>query len=118
MTAWKRWQDYATMAIGVILFLTPFVFGATGSGVAAGTAYALGVLLFLSGILAAAMDEANGAEIIPAVLGVVTFIAPWALGFTSVAALAWSAWVLGILVVLSAGEVLYVASSRRRPRIA
>ena len=29
MTAWKRWQDYATMAFGVLLIISPFVFGET-----------------------------------------------------------------------------------------
>ena len=29
MTTWKRWQDYATMVFGVLLFISPFVFGET-----------------------------------------------------------------------------------------
>jgi VIT1/CCC1 family predicted Fe2+/Mn2+ transporter len=45
---WKRWQDYATMAFGVLLFISPFVFGETSQRVASVSAYVLGVLLFLS----------------------------------------------------------------------
>jgi hypothetical protein len=28
-TAWKRWQDWGSVVIGVLFFITPFVFGAT-----------------------------------------------------------------------------------------
>jgi uncharacterized membrane protein HdeD (DUF308 family) len=60
------------------------------------------------------MTRANGVEIAPAVLGVITFVAPWVFGFASVTALAWSAWILGILAVLIAGSALYAASADRR----
>jgi uncharacterized membrane protein HdeD (DUF308 family) len=112
MTGWKRWQDYATMLFGVLLFVTPFVFQDTGQTVAATTAYVLGVLLFLAGLLAALMRDARGIEIVPVVLGVVTFIAPWALGFTAVTAVAWAAWILGVLAVLSAGGTFLTAGRR------
>src|SRR5690349_6194625 len=77
MTAWRRWQDYVTMATGVLLFLSPIVFGETSSTVATGTAYVLGILLFLSGILAAAVRQARGIEVVPAIIAVVTFVSPW-----------------------------------------
>jgi hypothetical protein len=109
MTGWKRWQDYATMAIGVLLFVTPFVFQDTGQTVAATSAYVLGVLLFLAGLLARVMRRVGSVEIVPVVLGVVTFLAPWVLGFTAVTAVAWAAWILGILAVLNAGGTFLVA---------
>jgi SPW repeat len=112
MTGWKRWQDYATMALGVLLFVSPFVFGDTGQTVAATTAYIVGALLFLAGLLAALMREVNGIEIVPVVLGVVAFVAPWVLGFTAVTAVAWAAWILGVLAVLNAGATL-LAGGRR-----
>jgi SPW repeat-containing protein len=112
MTGWKRWQDYATMAIGILLFVTPFVFGDTGQTVAATSAYVLGALLFLGGLLAALARSVGSLEIIPVVLGVVTFVAPWVLGFTAVTAVAWAAWVLGVLAVLSAGGT-FLAAGRR-----
>jgi hypothetical protein len=112
MTAWKRWQDYTTMVAGVLLFISPFVFGETSAGVAAGTAYVLGVLLFLSGVLAGAMREAGRIEIIPGVLGVVTFVSPWVLGFTGVAGIAWAAWIMGVVAALAAGSFLFARGSR------
>src|ERR1700682_2135562 len=112
MTAWKRWQGYTAMAAGVLLFISPCVFGETSASVAAGSAYALGVLLFLSGILAAAMPEGRDLELVPAIVGVVTFVSPWVLGFAGVSAIAWTAWVLGIVTVLAAGSLLFARGTR------
>lgn len=112
MTAWRRWQDYVTMATGVLLFVSPLVFGETSATVATGSAYALGVLLFLSGILAAAMREAHGIEVVPAILGVVTFASPWVLGFAGVTGVAWAAWLLGIVALLAAGSLLFARQQR------
>ena len=112
MTTWRRWQDWVVVALGVILFVTPFVFGQATNNVAAYTAYVLGALIALAGILNAAMKEAGGLEIIPGVLAVILFVSPWAFGFTAVTALAWSAWIIGILVVLTVGS-LFTMQTRR-----
>ena len=112
MTAWRRWQDYVTMATGVLFFVSPFVFGETSATVATGTAYVLGILLFLSGILAAAMREARGIEVVPAILGVVTFASPWVFGFAAVTGVAWSAWLLGIVALLVSGSLLFTRARR------
>jgi hypothetical protein len=37
---------------------------------------------------------------------------PWAFGFTAVTALAWSAWIIAILIVVSLGT-LYAPQNRR-----
>ena len=55
MTTWKRWQDYTTMVLGVLLFISPLVFGETSHHLSTYAAYALGVLLFASVIVAAAI---------------------------------------------------------------
>lgn len=109
MTAWRRWQDYATMVIGVLLFISPFVFGQTSQQVAAGSAYVLGVLLVLSGILAAANREDRRSVIlnVPGVAAVITFLAPFVLGFTAVTGIAWTAWVAAVVTVLVAAILVY-----------
>jgi hypothetical protein len=112
MTSWKRWQDWSVVVLGAIMFLTPFVFGETSQTVAASAAYVLGVLLVLGGLGNAAMAKAGGLEIIPAILAVVLFVSPWIFGFTAVTALAWSAWIVAILVVLAIGS-LYPVRTRR-----
>lgn len=112
MTAWRRWQDYVTMATGVLLFLSPIAFGQTSATVATGSAYVLGILLFVSGIVAAAMREARGFEVVPAILGVVTFASPWVLGFAGVTGVAWAAWLLGIVALLASGSLLFAGRQR------
>jgi hypothetical protein len=112
MTAWKRWQDWSVVVLGAIMFVTPFVFGETSQTVAAGAAYVLGVLLVLAGLGNAATAKAGGFEIVPAILAVILFVSPWIFGFTAVTALAWSAWIVAILIVLAIGS-LYPMTTRR-----
>jgi len=49
MTTWRRWQDWVVVGLGVVLFVTPFLFGETANSVAASTAYVLGALIALAG---------------------------------------------------------------------
>jgi SPW repeat len=112
MTAWKRWQDWSVVVLGAIMFVTPFVFAETSQTVAASAAYVLGVLLALAGLGNAATSRPSGFEIVPGILAVILFVSPWIFGFTGVTALAWSAWIVAILVVLAIGS-LYPMQSRR-----
>ena len=82
MTPWKRWQDYATMAFGVLLFISPFVLDETSHHLAAPAAYVLGVLLFVSGIVAAATREPRRSLIVnaPGLVAVVTLVAAVLIG--------------------------------------
>ncbi len=112
MTAWRRWQDWVVVGLGVVLFLTPIGFGETGQTVGTATLYALGALIALGGLLNAAMRQAGGLELIPSILAVILFVSPWAFGFTAVTALAWSAWIIAILVAINVGS-LFALRSRR-----
>jgi SPW repeat len=76
MTTWRRWQDWVVVGLGVVLFVTPFVFGETAQTVAASTAYVMGVVIALAGVLNAAIRQAGGLELIPAVLAVILFVSP------------------------------------------
>ena len=104
---WKRWQDWATVVIGVLLFIAPFVFGATAVTGAAYTAYAGGVLLVIAGLWNLAQPTNAAIDWAEVVLGVLVFVAPFVLGFTAVSAIAGSAWIAGVLAVVLAGLVLY-----------
>lgn len=118
MTAWKRWQDFVTALLGVVLLITPVVLGATSNTAATRTAYLMGVLILLGGVLAGSGAMGDVGEWVPVALGAILFVTPWAVGFTGVGAMAWSAWIIGVLVVLSAGSVIF--QSRRttnRPTI-
>jgi len=112
MTTWRRWQDWVVVGLGVVLFVTPFILGETANSVAASTAYVLGAVIALAGVLNAATKEPGGLELIPAMLAVILFVSPWAIGFSAVTGLAWAAWIIGILVVLTVGS-LFAMQNRR-----
>jgi len=101
MTAWKRWQDYVTMVFGVLLFVSPLVFGEPSHHLSTYAAYALGVLLFASGIVAAATREPRRSLIVnaPGLVAVITFVAALVLLFGGAPGIAWTAGILAILTV-------------------
>ena len=106
-TAFRRWQDWAIIAIGVVVFATPFVFGETSNGNAAYSAYILGALVALAGLAAAFMATSSKAvEGIVTGLGVILFFTPWLFGFTAVTATSWVSWIAGVLVVGVSGIAL------------
>ena len=112
---WKRWQDWLTVIIGVLLFITPFVFGATAMAGAAWTAYIGGALLVIAGLWSLSSGTNQWLEWAMVVVGVLVFIAPWVLGFTSESSIAWSAWIAGVLAVLIGGSDL--VRERDRPTL-
>jgi hypothetical protein len=111
---WQRLQDWLTVVIGVLLFIAPFVLGATANQTAAWTAYAGGVLLVIAGLWSLSSPGNYFAEWAELVIGVLVFLAPWVLGFTALTALAWSAWVAGIVAIVLAGSVVLNDRDRRQ----
>jgi len=107
--AWKRWQDWASVIVGVLLFITPFVFGATTMTAATWSAYIGGALLAIAGVWNLSSPENHTVEWAEVVLGVLIFVAPWVLGFTALTTIAWSAWAAGVLAVLLSGSVLFAS---------
>jgi drug/metabolite transporter (DMT)-like permease len=85
MTAWKRWQDYATMVFGVLLFASPFVFGERWLHETPTLVAALGLLLVVAGIVAASTRDPRRSLIAnaPGLMAVITFIGALAIGFLS-----------------------------------
>ena len=114
MKAWTRWQDWVSLVLGVILFITPWVFGTATNGARSWDAWIIGVIGVILALLALAfLSAATIAEGLSVVLGVLLFISPWVLGFASVAPAAWAAWVIGVLFVLVNGWTLLQTRSPR-----
>ncbi len=115
MKAWRRWQDYATMVLGVLLFASPFVFAAPMRRAAALSAFVLGGLLVVAGIVAASTREPRHSLIVnaPGLIAVITFIAALILGFWNVdhdaplarTEVAWTAGVVAIATLLVAAAL-------------
>jgi hypothetical protein len=51
------------------------------------------------------------------VLAAILFVSPWAFDFTAVTALAWSAWIIAILVVLALGSLVAMQNRRAGVRL-
>ncbi len=102
MTAWKRWQDYATIVFGVLLFISPLVFGETSHHLSTYGAYVLGALLVVGGVVAAATKEPRRSLVVnaPGIAAVITFIAGIVLLFGGAPGIAWTAAALAVLSVL------------------
>jgi uncharacterized membrane protein len=114
MSTWKRWQDWANVVLGVLLFIAPFVFGGMAVPAAAWTAYIGGALLVIVGLYDLASPDNRMGQWVEGVIGVLLFIAPWALGFTALTAMAWSAWIIGVLSVILAATVLFGQGTEQR----
>jgi len=109
MNAWKRWQDWATVTLGVIVLATPFVFGTDLGSVAAWTTYVAGALLVAAGLWSASTPEPNiGIEWVPLIVGAGLFVAPWILGFATDPVMAWMSWIIAGLVIVNSGLELVV----------
>jgi hypothetical protein len=110
MKAWTRWQDWCKLVIGVLLFLSPWFFSTTGNTSSSWDAWIIGIVTVIVALWGLALLNTNSSELVSEwaslVLGVWLFIAPWVLGFATIAAAAWTAWILGILLVIASIWVL------------
>jgi hypothetical protein len=102
-SSWTRWQDWGNVLAGGWLVVAPFVLGTSDEAPSTWTAVTMGVLVALVAVWALGQPRSAGAEWTNVTLGAVLVLAPWALGFASVAAAAWNAWIVGATVLALAG---------------
>ncbi len=76
----------------------------------------IGALMFLVGLYMLANPQMRSIEWVQIVLGVLLFISPWVLSYTSLTQVAWSAWIIGVLGVIAAAWVLFVAEPEATAR--
>jgi uncharacterized membrane protein HdeD (DUF308 family) len=103
MSAWKRWQDYATMLFGVLVLISPLVFSETSHHTATLLAYVLGALLAVGGIVAALNPEPRRSLFVnaPGIAAVLTFVAAIVLLFSGAIGIALTAGLMAILTVVA-----------------
>jgi hypothetical protein len=104
MTASKRWQDYATIVLGALLLISPFVFGATSHARSSIGAWVLGVLLMVGGIVAAMTREPRRSPVVnaPGIAALLAFVGGLVIAFVGVPAIGATAVVMAIATVLVA----------------
>ena len=130
MKPWTKWQDWSTLALGAIFFFTPLVFGALNtpqcslgsttwfSAPSSWDAWIVGILLVAVSLWALARPGSGVTEWVRIVLGVWLFFVPWILGFVTTGVVAWTAWVIGLVVVaLALRRLLEVRSSQAHTRV-
>ncbi len=113
MKAWTRWQDWVSLVLGVLLFISPWVFAAA-TGASGWDPWIVGIIgVILALIALGALAATTAVEVISVILGVWLFISPWVLGFaTTHTGEAWVAWILGVLFVIVNGWSLLQGRER------
>ncbi|MHA6800958.1 SPW repeat protein [Bounagaea algeriensis] len=94
---WVRWQDWVAVLLGLVLVLTPL--WTTTTAPATSASLILGILLILTSLWSLADPRSMTSEYAHILLGVILFIAPWPLGYAAFSGVAWTSWVIGVLVV-------------------
>ncbi|QBD81845.1 hypothetical protein EPA93_40080 [Ktedonosporobacter rubrisoli] len=111
---WARWQNWADVVLGIILFISPWYTATWGNGTSSWNAWILGVVIVLVSLWALATPESPIPQWINTILGIWVFISPWVLNYTRLAGEAWSAWIIGALtIIFSAWVALQMQSPRR-----
>jgi len=115
MIASRRWQDWATPAIGALIALSPLVFTKTWTENEAWTAYIIGGLILVVGAVNLLSEEGiSYLEYVQALAAAALFLAPWVIGFTAVTSMAWMAWIGAVALIL----VLATLTVVKRPTLA
>ncbi|HEX7968938.1 MAG TPA: SPW repeat protein [Stellaceae bacterium] len=123
----NRWQDWTNLALGIWLFLSPWILrfdagvpqGDAGAAAAASNAswdaWVCGIVIALVALSAISRME-FWQEWINMLLGAWVFIAPWVLGFSSpnLVHAAWDHWIVGAVVFIVSAWSL--SDTRRAPR--
>lgn len=117
----KRWQDIVPLVIGSLLLLTPLAFGLAAMDAPALGAWILSAVVGVGAVALAffwlAVPHKRGVEEITILLGLMLFVAPWALGEALLTAGALSSAILGITLVMAAGALM-LDNRHRQARLA
>ena len=110
--AWTRPHDWAEVVIGVVAALSPLWLST--SSAAMWTMVVLGALIALDGLASLAMPGMVYGESIQIALGVLLFLAPWVMGYTSFNGASWTSWVAGVLTVIAGAAAMPVAQAAHK----
>ena len=98
---------WATGVLGLLLAISPYMFGYSNNMVALWTSLIVGGATVIVSILEGMQADRQQWEYWASfVLGLVAIIAPFVLGFGALSAAVWSSVVLGVLIALFAGSRL------------
>jgi hypothetical protein len=101
MKAWTRWQDWVALVAGLYAVLSPIWVDTTHEGGAVASLIVLGALLVLTSVAALARPSVVAAQWLVALWGVLLFVAPWVITYSSLSGAAWTSWIVGVIGVLA-----------------
>src|SRR3954470_14593890 len=110
--AWARPHDWAEVVIGVVTALSPLWLSTDST--AMWTMVVLGALIALDGLASLAMPGMVYGEGIQIALGVLLFLAPWVMSYTSFNGASWTSWVAGVLLLTAGAPAVPAANAARR----
>lgn len=106
----RRWQDWANMAAGALLAVSPWLLRYTGLEAATLNAAIIGFLIFALSALALTLLDRWEAYI-NGVLGIWAMLSPWMIGFAAYDMAKFSHLGLGALVMIIAATEIWQTSS-------
>ena len=116
------WRKWATVLLGVYLFLTPWALGTSAQAASSANAWLVGVCLVGATLRVPIVSGLRTAEAIRAGLGVWLLASPFVLGFAG-SGVAWNAWIVGALTIAFADvpgiafALVILAASLQRARL-
>lgn len=96
---WTRPQDWVALVAGIYAVLAPI--WTTSIRDATTGMIVLGIVTAMIALWSLAMPGAVIPDGLVALLGVLFFISPWVLGFETTTAMAWTAWVVGVVTFVA-----------------
>lgn len=116
MSKWTHPQGLAALIVGIYAALSPiWTTTPADTNKATYTMITLGVITAALALFDLAMPGRVGFEGLVALMGLLFVVSPWVMGFnTGFAALAWTAWIVGIVALVAGAADLQMTRSDRR----
>ena len=111
----KRWQDWITLALGIWVLISPWVYGFAASGVATANAVVLGAVVIVYSAVELSVPRV-WEEWLMLIGGLWLLVSPWVLGFEAKTAAVWNTAVSGIVIALLAVWALGQFGAQDRSR--
>jgi hypothetical protein len=111
MRPWTRLQAWAALIAGLFAALSPIWVSTTGERDAFWALIVLGALLAIAALVSLALPGVVATEWLTVLVGVLLFVAPWALTYTDRVGASWTSWVVGVIAA-ALGASAVPASNR------
>ncbi len=113
--SWTRWQSWCNLILGIILFIAPWYTVTWEIARSSWNAWIFGALTVLVALWAMAFPKGIIPPVINFLIGILVFISPWVLGYVAHTGMAWSAWIIGALVIILSAWAIAVAQRPGAP---